>query len=106
MSDARSPDLNDAIATADPHLQRHIDALDKEILRLQKQIAKLEAANVSADSRIKALAGELEDRAKTENMSDAELEDLLIPVAIKHVKAAGGWEQFCQKHGVSSDPAG
>ena len=51
----RSPSLTSQIKAANPELRGYVLELEKENLRLHKQIAKLEAKDVSQQNQIIAL---------------------------------------------------
>lgn len=48
--------------SADPKIQKYVFALEKENLKLQRQIAKYQAENVTLNNRIKVLEEDLEKR--------------------------------------------
>lgn len=52
---AESPELMEKLNQADPEIQHYVAALKSEFTRLHKRIAKLEAENVSLESRIEAI---------------------------------------------------
>ena len=53
-----SPDLSAKLKACDPEIQNYVIALDQENLKLQKQIAKHQAENVTLKNRIKVLGKE------------------------------------------------
>jgi hypothetical protein len=57
------PELEVKLNASDPDVQRYVSALTEENLKLQKQIAKCQAAQVTLNNRIVALEQERkEDR--------------------------------------------
>jgi predicted nucleic acid-binding Zn-ribbon protein len=66
-------DLRVKLAQCDTDVRNFLVALDSENLRLQKQVAKLQAALVSANNRIKVLE-ELHPEGAIQTLTDEELE--------------------------------
>jgi len=62
--------LRAKLRTVDPEIQHCVTALEAEDLRLQKQIAKMQAENVTLNSRITILEENLED-VKRQNEATA-----------------------------------
>ena len=54
---SRPREITKKLKEGDPELSGYIIELEKENLRLHKQIAKLQAKNLSKDKEIKALKG-------------------------------------------------
>jgi len=52
---ARPKEITKKLKGADPELSMYIIELEKENLRLQKKVAKLQVENTSKDNEIKAL---------------------------------------------------
>ena len=55
------PELEVKLNASDPDIQRYIAALTAENLKLQKQIAKCQARQVTLNNRIAALEQELKE---------------------------------------------
>jgi hypothetical protein len=55
MMMARPKEITKKLKGADPELSMYIIELEKENLRLQKKVAKLQVENTSKDNEIKAL---------------------------------------------------
>lgn len=55
------PELEAKLNTSDPDIQRYISALTVENLKLQKQIAKCQAGQVTLNNRIVALEQEIKE---------------------------------------------
>jgi len=54
--------LRTKLKAADPEIQSYVIALEKENLKLQRQIGKHQAENVTLNNRIKALEEDLEKK--------------------------------------------
>ncbi len=51
----RQPEINPKLNTSDPEVKNYVLELEKENLRLQKQIAKLQVKDISQQNQIIAL---------------------------------------------------
>lgn len=92
-----SDELQAKLKQADPDVVAYVDALKKEIAKLQKKNIALEAANVSQDYRIDALQKEFEKHHADSHMTTEEAEQAAIPFVIDLITKAGGIDAFCIK---------
>ena len=60
----RQKSLNSVLKAVQPELRQYVRALESENLKLQKQIARLEAQDVTKQHRIVALEGEMKKLTK------------------------------------------
>ena len=61
MAEHSFPELEAKLNASDPDIQRYISALTAENLKLQKQIAKCQAGQVTLNNRIVALEQEIKE---------------------------------------------
>jgi predicted nucleic acid-binding Zn-ribbon protein len=66
---SRSESLDGPFQAAQPELQNYVVALESENAKLHKQIAKLEAQDMSKQNRIAALEYELKEETKKHSLN-------------------------------------
>ena len=96
-----SPGLQAKIDQCEPDVQAFVVALNKENERLNKRNATLEAMNASLTNKVKSL----EKEKSPDQMSEKELKEEIVPLVMQEVRDAGGWRDYCVKHGLNPDTA-
>jgi hypothetical protein len=95
---AKSKELTAKLKECDPDVNGYVLALENENAKLHRAIASLEARNVSANNRIDALAGEIDEHRCHLKMNDEELIEHIARTTHAAIKAEGGWRAFCERH--------